>query len=251
MSWSTLKAGLDTYMAGLVSGYTGAVRVIIRDGVFESIAKAVVDEITGSVNPARYTDYDFSASPGPWTLSNGTGSATITGGVCRLSSAAGTSPTLTTGPRAYLTHVYNPNHVTLWGRIDAFNQVGGSYNAAIALSTAGGYRLHALVTGAGTPYALVNGSNVASGAPGSVPLDGTGWLLVRVLGNFAEWYYGTGVGTAPPTAFTRLHQATLTTFNYTIIEMVIRYSSGALPDTLTVDFDDVRLTEDMPFPGVP
>jgi hypothetical protein len=249
MSWTTLRDGIDTYMASLVATYgSSAYRAIIKGGLFEAVAKGVVDEVTGSIPSNQQTIYTFDESPGPWTLANGTGSATITGGVCRLSSAAGTSPSFTTAPKAYLTHAYNPNHVTLWGRIASTNQTGSAYNMAVALSTAGGYRLHSLATGNGIPYALVNGANVASGSAGQVPMDGTGWLGVRVCGNFCEWYYG--AGTTHPTAFTLFHQATITTFKYSIIELVIRYASGALPATFTVTFDDVVLTEDMPLPGM-
>lgn len=61
MSWTTLRDGIDTYMAALVSSYGSSIfRSIIKGGLFEAIAKGCVDEFTGGAPNVQDETFAFS-----------------------------------------------------------------------------------------------------------------------------------------------------------------------------------------------
>lgn len=169
---------------------------------------------------AATTTYDFSSSSGV-TLVNGTvgGTAAVVGGVLRC-----------TVPATPAARYYNGFLEAPYGQVSVPRDLGGRQPMAwrawarlagvaadtiayfLALSSDGAQRMGLYVGSDGSGNAENNAIPAGLAVPfpaGTVPLNGSGYLAIDVLGTVASFLYGTGTPTAPPATWTTHAVATL------------------------------------------
>lgn len=207
----------------------------------------------GGAGPATSDDvttYTFGASDG-WTLTNGSGSAAITGGVARLTMPASTNSG--DGGRASITRslsaLANPAGFRILVRLVSLT--GGDSNTRVGLyySNSTNQARPAYVPGSGRmEYLYVGTSAPTLGTlPGVVAWDGTWWVESVVSGFNVSTRVGQGTTTDPPaddsTSWRWVYAGNVfplwnggppfTTFGL----YLTTYGAGG--GNITVDFDDV------------
>ena len=212
--------------------------------------------------------YDFASAAGI-TLTNGNGTAAVTGGQLVFTTASGADTTLPNRPNAIvaLPATVDPWHFdasaqlvgatgTLGGAVNRVwfgfsNDVLGTnavYGAAGALSVGiftapdGSLTATEVTTGGGGTRA----DRVTHGA-GTLSFDGQDWLKIEVRGS--SWAMYTGRGTSLPTTWTRrwggvigstsLQGVAFTPMTYVYLSA---YRNGAQAQVSVTTFDSLRIT---------
>lgn len=143
------------------------------------------------------------ASSAGWTdVSSGVGSVAITGGAL--------TGTITTGSN-------NVAAATIpWGGADCFDvrgrvQITGdtTANGQAHLRARYGSDGFLLIAGGAGSLSLVRtlGSYSSLASTAGRPVDGTGWVRLRIVGQRVTMWYGTGSGSSQPTSWTLLYDA--------------------------------------------
>lgn len=263
-STGTVAAGDDSRIVGAVQSsvlttngdlLTRAAGVPARLGVGSegyvlTVASGAPAWAAAVASSATTTVYDFASSTG-FTLTNGTGTASITAGVARLSHGAGTAyrggtldyngPSITRD----LGEVYD---IEL-GCIDVAVRVASMPAVAttqasleLAASSSAGVRRGALAAQDGTVYLYSHETSgvIASTAAGALDYTGgQGWIRVRASLGTVRAYYGVGVGGARPTSWTQVGTGTAlsTPLRYVAAAQVV-VGTGS---TSTLDLDDLTV----------
>lgn len=158
-----------------------------------------------SSQTARTTTYDFASSTG-WTLTNNSGTASITGGVLRL--AVTSTNTGDNGPRGHcdLGSIADPWAVQIAWRIAAHTGGSASSQGRLTLQStsattgASEKRLTVRTHGNGAidlmifPVAGPGVNSIVEAPAGTLVYDGDDWLILRILGGVAQVWRARGSG---------------------------------------------------------
>ena len=245
--------------------------VSVTAGVLDTpstLAARLALETPAVIDASRSTAYDFASAAGI-TLTNGNGTAAVTGGQLVFTTASGADTTLPNRPNAIvaLPATVDPWHFdasaqlvgatgTLGGAVNRVwfgfsNDVLGTnavYGAAGALSVGiftapdGSLTATEVTTGGGGTRA----DRVTHGA-GTLSFDGQDWLKIEVRGS--SWAMYTGRGTSLPTTWTRrwggvigstsLQGVAFTPMTYVYLSA---YRNGAQAQVSVTTFDSLRIT---------
>jgi hypothetical protein len=210
----------------------------------ETWTPADVPSATPTLDATRLqagTTYTFGSLPSGWSLTDNSGTASVTGGVVRLVKSSG-SVGPTDGPRARLTLPTVSGRLVrsfrVRGRVAAQPGAGSRMEIALNDGTSG---LALYIAGDGWGLWTFTAENgLASGTQALVG-DGTDWweLEIRAEPDAAHLIarYGAGVGTSTPTSWTDVCLATRgALITPTTLDLYLIRTSGG---TLTWDTDDV------------
>lgn len=262
-AYTATSAG-DVLALGMVAALAGepAGAALISDGAGDiattsadvSAMLAAADAAAAlaalGVTVASPTVYDFASSTG-FTLTNGTGTASVTGGVARLSHGAGT---------AYRGGTLNYNGPSITRDLGSAYDIGIGYvdvavriasmpavattqaSLELAASSSAGVRRGALAAQNGTVYLYNHETSGVIAATAAGALDftgGQGWIRVRASLGTVRAYYGVGVGGARPTTWTQVGTgwALSASLRYVAAAQVV-VSTGS---TSTLDLDDLTV----------
>jgi hypothetical protein len=199
------------------------------------------------------TIYTFSSSSG-WTQTAGTGSASITGGQARLSISLGTVATYDgsngyLGPRIFRSHGADQTCFSVYARLVNFTNSDNFSNTGLEIRNTDASQLYTiLVIGDGTVYAgdLTANSNLTNSAIGALPLDGTGWMALRLRGLSLTFQYGTGTSSVPPTIWTVLRVQDLGSYNkgFDRFGFFQRQVISGAAAQVSATWDDARVIDD-------
>jgi hypothetical protein len=193
--------------------------------------------------------YDFSSSSG-WTTTNGSGTASITSGKARLVIPLNTVATYDgsngyNGPVIFRSHGANKLDFVVYARLSAFTNADSLSNTGIEIRNTDASQKYALlVISDGTVYTvnLTSNTNISNTAASALPLNGTGWMMIRVTPGAICFWYGTGTSSTPPTTWTLaylLPQVALTK-PFDRVGPFLRQVISGNPAQLTADWDDLR-----------
>lgn len=180
------------------------------DQVWEGLGDALADDPTRGpelasvlgVSPAWTPSL---ASSSGWTdVSSGVGSVTITGGALTgtiTGSVAPTNVAAATIPWA------GDNAFEVRARVQISGSTGADAKAHLRVRYVGG-DLCVVPSGDGglLLFHSIGGYSPISTASGR-PINGTGWIRLRVVGQRVTLWYGTGSGASEPTSWTLMYDA--------------------------------------------
>ena len=190
---SDVVAGVPTATAA------GQIPVSIAAGTDYTATDAA--DVYDLLASTRVTTPDLTSSTG-WTITPlGAGSGAITGGAYTSTIPAGTTPA--TGSLAAHSYTFAPQW-ELQGRVEITADTAGELLAGLSATWSGG-TLTLYVRGSGAFYLYQEGAWGFAGlsiSGSGFPVDGTGWVRLRVNGTRVQAWSGIGSGSTPPTSWT-------------------------------------------------
>lgn len=187
--------------SGALPTASGAGEMLVSDGAGTAYTATAAATVRASLDATRVTTPDLSSSSG-WTITAlNAGSGAISGGAFTSTIPAGT--TSGTGSTARRAYTYAPQW-ELQGRVEITADTAGELLAGLTAVWSGGV-LSLYVRGSGAFYLYQEGSWGFAGltiAGSGFPVDGTGWVRLRVTGARVQAWSGIGSGSTPPTAWT-------------------------------------------------
>lgn len=221
----------------------------------QSTANAALPSANAATALGLYSEYSLAASPGAWTLNNGSGTATITGGKARLSLNTGIIP----GAYANQVKIYTPSIQNTWSvdlRARMASLSGGNNGAVYASfgvrSGTGGQGVFANIRLDGGVVAVSCYTDTISGGGSKGDSNavtranmtsGNLWMRFAINGASIVLFYGIGVAGAMPTEWDVVGSTTSTaswkaSYMNTIIMALDAVSPGS-PDAVTIEWDSI------------
>lgn len=233
---------------GGASGAAERVAAVTADTFVGGDGTDVTTRTTTQVRSSLFvTTNDLSSSTG-WTTVDGTGTASITSGVLRLSHTAGTAVrdgvSGYNGPSAYRSLGAIADFDACI-RIASMSAVVSSYcYIEIADASSAGNRFSTSAVQTGDVYFANNATatNISSAAGRFASFTGQEWLRISVRGGYITSYTGVGSGGVRPTSWTPIGavaQADLRAWSHVAGSMAVVSTAS----TSTIDLDDLIIVD--------
>lgn len=231
--------------AAIIGDGAGGIQ-LTSAGVSSLLASASSTVVRQTLDATRVTTPDLNSATG-WTVTDLlAGSGAITGGAYTSTIPVGT--TAATG--SYVTRAYTfAPQWELQGRVEITSDASGELLAGLSGVWSGGV-LSLYVRGSGAFYLYQEGSWGFSGLTitgSSFPVDGTGWVRLRVGGTRVQVWSGIGSGSTPPTSWTLRADTTMSVAIGAAEPASVRLSgfsndTHSVPSGTTVVWRSVTLT---------
>jgi hypothetical protein len=238
---------------GTIGGSTGAVdNAIIRangaGGSTIQSSDATVDD-SGNISAANVGSKSIPTSSATgWTLTNGSGTAGITGGDLVLTLASATIPgSWANTPRGSYSHGRGPYGIVLRARLAALSG-GDSADVYFAIGlrrASDGAGWFANIRGNGGYFNLWDGSDRGgtAGINRAALAAGTLWVQIVYANGVTTLYYGTGAS-EPTTWDLAILSPTVTAFGsdrIAVVTATLDAIGGGSPDTVSVSWDNITV----------